>query len=240
MNGARRAVAFLTPLGGAVAPAPDALCWFPAVGAALGAGLGGLWWVTGRAWPPAVAAALVVAADLGLTGMLHLDGLVDSADGLLSHLPPERRLAVMAAPDVGAFGIAVAGAVLLTRWAAIASMHPSALLLAALWCLSRTAMAAIACLQPYAKPEGGLATAFLGGRPAAILVALIGGVVAAFVLAALWKGLPGPVAVLAALAAAAGVAGLARRRLGGFTGDVLGAAGLLAETVGLVVAAAKW
>jgi adenosylcobinamide-GDP ribazoletransferase len=146
----------------------------------------------------------------------------------------------MAAPDVGAFGIAVAGAVLLTRWAALASIHPAPLLLAALWCLSRTAMVAIASLQPYAKPEGGLASAFLGGRPALTLITLIGGLVAAFVLAALWKGRPGPVAVLAALAAAAGVAGLARRRLGGFTGDVLGAAGLLAETVGLVVAAAKW
>jgi adenosylcobinamide-GDP ribazoletransferase len=239
-NGARRAVAFLTPLGGAAAPTPDAFVWFPAVGAAVGAGLGGLWWATGRAWPPAVSAALVVAADLGLTGMLHLDGLVDSADGLLSHLPPDRRLSVMAAPDVGAFGIAVAGAVLLTRWAALASVRPSVLLLAALWCLSRTVMVAIASLLPYARPEGGLATAFLGGRPTVTLIALIGGLTTAFVLAALWKGLAGPVAVLAALAAATGVAALARRRLGGFTGDVLGAAGMLAETVGLIVAAAKW
>jgi cobalamin 5'-phosphate synthase/cobalamin synthase len=237
MMGARRAVAFLTPLGGAVAPAPDALPWFPIVGSAIGAALGGLWWATDRVWSPAVAASLVVAADLGLTGMLHLDGLVDSADGLLSHLDRSRRLEVMSAPDVGAFGIAVAGAVLLARWAALASMHPAPLLVAALWCLSRTAMAGIATLQPYARADGGLATAFLGGRPFA---ALLTGAVFAFVLAAFWKLLPGTVSVLAALLAAAAVAGLARRRIGGFTGDVLGAAGILAETVGLIVAAAKW
>jgi cobalamin 5'-phosphate synthase/cobalamin synthase len=238
MTGARRAVAFLTPLGGAVAPAPDALPWFPVVGLAIGGALGGLWWAAEQAWPPAVAAALVVAADLGLTGMLHFDGLVDSADGLLSHLDRPQRLNVMAAPDVGAFGIAIAGAVLLARWAALASIHPAPLLLAGLWCLSRTAMAVIATTQPYARAEGGLATAFLGrGRHT---VALASAVAAAFVLAGLWKALPGPVSVAAAIVTAAGVAALARRRIGGFTGDVLGAAGLLAETVGLVVAAAKW
>jgi cobalamin 5'-phosphate synthase/cobalamin synthase len=220
-----------------VAPAPDALPWFPIVGAAIGASLGGVWWAANRAWPPAVAASLVLAADLGITGMLHLDGLVDSADGLLSHLDRSRRLEVMSAPDVGAFGIAVAGAVLLARWAALASMRPAPLVVAALWCLSRTAMAGIATLQPYARAEGGLATAFLGGRPVA---ALLLGTVAAFVLAGFWKAVPGAMAVLAALLAATAVAALARRRIGGFTGDVLGAAGILAETVGLIVAAAKW
>src|SRR5204862_4098680 len=136
----RRALAFLTPLGGPAAPSPRALAWFPAVGAALGLALGGAWWVAARVWPPAAAAAVVVAADLALTGMLHLDGLVDSADGLLPHLPRDRRLAVMAAPDVGAFGIAIAAAVLLLRWSSFASRPPSVLLVAGLWCVSRTAM----------------------------------------------------------------------------------------------------
>ena len=62
-------------------------------------------WGTGGWWAPALAAALTVAVDLVLTGALHLDGLADTADGLLPHLDRARRLAVMAAPDVGAFAI---------------------------------------------------------------------------------------------------------------------------------------
>ena len=238
MNGMRRAVAFLTPVGGAATPAPDALAWFPVVGVAMGLALGGLWWLADRAWPAAVAAALVVGADLALTGLLHVDGLIDTADGLLPHLERSRRLAVMASPDIGAFGVAVAGVVLLARWAGVASLRPAPLLLAGLWCGSRTAMAVVARTQPYARVEGGLATAFLGGR--VDLLPLVAGVVASVVLAATWRFPAGLVAVVAGGVAVAGVVALARRRLGGFTGDVLGAAGVIGETVGLVVAAAKW
>ena len=232
----RRALAFLTPLGGAVAPAPGTLRWFPAVGAGLGVALGAGWLVADRLWPPLVAAALVVAADLAVTGMLHLDGLVDAADGLLPHLEPGRRLEVMAAPDAGAFGAGAAGAVLLLRWSALAAMAPSPLLLGGLWCGSRTAMATTALTRPYARPDG-LAGAFLGGSRAAVP---LGGAAAAVGMAWLGAGAAG-VAAVAALAAGAGaVVALAQRRIGGFTGDVLGAAGLVGETAGLVVAAARW
>jgi adenosylcobinamide-GDP ribazoletransferase len=237
-GGARQAVAFLTPLGGARAPSPAAFSWFPVVGAGLGLVLGGLWWLAGKGWPGSVAALLVVAADLGLTGLLHIDGLIDSADGLLPHLDRDRRLEVMARPEVGAFGVAVAGIVLLSRWASLASLRPAPLLLASLWAASRTTMAVAARTQPYARaPEGGLATAFLGrGR----LLPLLGGFAGALVVAAVWRPVAGPVSVAAGGLAAAAVIALARHQLGGFTGDVLGAAGVLGETVGLLVAAARW
>jgi adenosylcobinamide-GDP ribazoletransferase len=232
-------VAFLTPLGGAATPSPAALAWFPVVGAGLGLLLGGLWVLAGRAWPGPVAAAVVVAADLALTGLLHVDGLIDAADGLLPHLDRDRRLEVMAAPEVGAFGVAVAGAVMLARWASVASLRPAAFLLAGLWCGSRTTMAVAVRTQPYARTAegGGLATAFLGeGR----VVPLVAGGVASLALAAAWRPVVGPVAVAAGAMAAAGVVALSRRRIGGFTGDVLGAAGVLGETIGLLVAAARW
>jgi adenosylcobinamide-GDP ribazoletransferase len=64
---------------------------------------------------------------------------------------------------------------------------------------------------------------------------------AASVLLAAWWAVPaGPVAVLGSLGAFGLVLGLALRRIGGFTGDVLGAAGMVAESVGLLVAAARW
>lgn len=232
----RRALSFLTPLFGASEPRPETLTWFPFAGAALGLVLGAVWWGAERIWPAAVAAAIVVAADLALTGLLHVDGLADSADGLLPHLDRARRLEVMAAPDVGAFGVAAVVAVLLLRWAALATTAPSPLLLGGLWCASRTAMAVAARTVPYARP-GGLASAFLGGRT--LSTALIGTLLATG-LAFAGPGVAGIAAVAGVVAGAAGVVAVARRRIGGFTGDVLGASGIVGETTGLLVAAARW
>ena len=232
----RRAVSFLTPFGGAMAPSPGAIAWFPVVGAGLGLALGWLWVGGSRLWPATVAAGVVVAADLGLTGMLHLDGLADSADGLLPPMGSSRRLEVMADPSTGAFGVGTVAAVLLLRWVALAAMAPSVLLLAGLWCASRTAMAATVRLVPYARPAGGLASAFGTGRGAAC----VAGVVGAVALAGAGRGMAGVAAVTGSLVAAAAVVALARRRVGGFTGDVLGAAGMVGETAGLLVAAGRW
>ena len=231
----RRALSFLTPLGGATVPAPAALAWFPAVGAVLGLALGGVWWLADGLWAPPVAAAVVVAADLALTGMLHFDGLVDSADGLLPPLEQGRRLEVMADPAAGAFGVGVAVVVLLLRWASLATLAPAPWLLAALWCGSRLAMAVVAGGMPYARP-GGLAGAFLDGGRRRVPVA---GVLLVVVLVALGRG-DAVVGIVALGVAAAGVVVLALRRLGGFTGDVLGAAGVIGETAGLLAAAARW
>lgn len=232
----RRALAFLTPLLGAAEPRQETLGWFPLAGAVLGLALGGVWWGAERLWPAAVAAAIVVVADLALTGLLHVDGLADAADGLLPHLDRDRRLDVMTAPDVGAFGVATVGGVLLLRWAALAAMTPSPLLLGGLWCASRTAMAVTARTLPYARP-GGLATAFLGGP--AVPAAAVGAVLATG-LALAGAGVAGVVGVAAVVVGAAMVVALARRRLGGFTGDVLGAGSMVGETAGLLVAAARW
>jgi adenosylcobinamide-GDP ribazoletransferase len=197
-----------------------------------------------RAWSAPIDAAVVVVADLALTGMLHLDGLVDSADGLLPHLERARRLAVMAEPQVGAFGVVVAAGVLLLRFAALTSIRPHVLLLTGLWCLSRTFMAAVVGRQPYARP-GGLAEVYDSGASAGRRGA--GGrwphtlaVVVAVAALVGWRAVAAPFVAAAGIIAAIGVVVLARRRLGGYTGDVLGASGVVLETVGLVVAAARW
>jgi cobalamin 5'-phosphate synthase/cobalamin synthase len=244
----RRAVAFLTPLGRATVPDATSFMWFPVVGAAIGAVLGLLWWGLARVWPPEVVATVVVVADLGLTGMLHIDGLIDTADGLLPpHADRERRLQVMSDPAAGAFGTTATVAVLLLRWAGLSAIHPSVLLLVGIWAASRTLMAAVALTLPYARTEGGLASAFLapegaGTAPAATvrLVVVLSGACLALAGCLLWKPLGGAVTLVAEGAAGAAVVWLAVRRIGGFTGDVLGAAGVVAESVALVVAAARW
>jgi adenosylcobinamide-GDP ribazoletransferase len=232
----KAALGFLTPLGGASTPSPRAVRWFPVVGLLVGLAVGGVWRGAEELWTPAVAAALAVAADLAFTGMLHFDGLVDSADGLLPHLDRQRRLEVMAEPTVGAFGVVVAGVVLLLRWAALASMGANVLLVAGLWVLSRTLMATVLTSVPYARGEG-LASVFRGAGGTTVTLL---GVIAASVLVGRGIGLPVFAVLIAAWLAGSGVVALAWRRLGGFTGDVLGAAGVVAETVGLLVAAAKW
>ena len=237
----RAAIAFLTPLGGARPPSRRALYWFPVVGAVIGLALGGIWWGADRLWPPLVTAALVVAADLVITGLLHIDGLADSGDGLIAPMDRARRLDVMADPTTGAFGVATVAIVLVLRVAALTAITPAPLLLAAVWCASRTVMAVIARTLPYARTNG-LASAFLGGRP---LPVALGGTLLASALAIAGGGhlesrSVAVLAVGACLATGGLVAALAHRRLGGFTGDVLGAAGVLGETVALLVLAARW
>lgn len=237
MSSARAALGFLTIVGGSRQPVPAALGWFPLVGAVIGGFLGLLWVGADRVWPPLLSAVVVVVvADLFITGMIHFDGLVDSADGLLPHMARTRRLEVMAEPDIGAFGFGAGAVTLLARVAALSAISPKPLLLVAFWCGSRSLMAGVANSVPYAR-DTGLAQAFLGGRTLPYAAMGIG---ASGVVAWMSVGSLGVVALLIGLLGGCGVVALARRRLGGFTGDVLGAAGLVAETLALVVAAARW
>lgn len=245
----RKALAFLTPFGGAAVPTSGTLDWFPVVGVAIGLVVGAVWWLAARAWPPTAAAGIVVVSDIVLTGYLHLDGLADSADGLLPPMAPERRLEVMADPSVGAFGTVTLIAVLLLRFGALASAAPAPLVIGALWCGSRTAMAVVARCGHYARP-GGLATAFVdaGGGPtgarhrqlAGAVVPGVVGTVLALSMAIAGRGTHGLAAVGGEVVGSTFVVLLAQKRIGGFTGDVLGAAGVVGETIGLVVLAAKW
>ena len=93
---------------------------------------------------------------------LHLDGLADTADGLLAHVPTKDRLEIMAEPGVGSFAAVALGMALLTRAAALAALEPSPLLLGALYCSSRSVMVVASRSLPYARPEG-LVSAFLPG-----------------------------------------------------------------------------
>jgi adenosylcobinamide-GDP ribazoletransferase len=214
------------------------MAYFPLVGAAIGGSVGLAWRQARRSFPPLLAAALTTGADCALTGALHLDGLADTADGLLAHAPARSRLEIMSEPGVGAFAAVAVGVALITRVAALAALQPSPPLLAALYCSSRSAMVIGARSLPYAREEG-LVSAFLpreeGGGAA--LVAAVAGAGAALGLAAAVAGRRGAAAVVAGWGAAWLVMDSARRRIGGYTGDVLGAAGVCCETLGLVVAA---
>lgn len=228
------ALGFLTIVAGTHRPDERTLRWFPVVGALLGAVLALVWVAADEVWTPAVVAIVVVAADLALTGMLHVDGLADSADGLLPHLDRERRLEVMRTPDVGAFALAVVPTVLLARWVALATDLVDPLAFVAVWGASRTVMATVPALVPYARPEG-LASPFLAGARRWSVVWLV----PAGALLAVTHEVTGVIALMVGLGAAAVIVVRAHRALGGFTGDVLGAMAVVMETAMLVVLVAR-
>ena len=157
------AVAFLTVFGRGQAPQARGLWWFPLVGAGLGGVLAAIHWGAGELWPLLVVGILVVAADLILTGALHLDGLADSADGLLPPMDRDKRLAVMSRPDLGAFAVAAVVVVLGSRWAALTVDGIESLSLVPIWALSRTLVAVVPAVVPYARPAG-LAAPFWKGQ----------------------------------------------------------------------------
>src|SRR5258708_1581233 len=106
-----------------VAATPPALTWavalFPAIGAVLGALLGGLGLVLERALPTGPVAVLLLAANALVTGGLHLDGLMDTADGVFGGRTVERRLEIMRDSRIGAFGALAGGLALLGQYACL-------------------------------------------------------------------------------------------------------------------------
>ncbi len=211
--------------------------YFPLVGQGVGLACAGVWLAAGRLWPGLPAATLATAAGVLITGAFHEDGLADTADGLGGGQTPDRRLAIMKDSRIGAFGAIAVLLVIGLRIALLAGLAPSA----GAWALvlshggARAAAVVVMASLPYAGdpgaakiplspnpvrwPEAALALA-LGGWPILVL---------------------GPVRAVLAVGLAAGgataLALLARRLIGGQTGDVLGAVEQLAE-VGLLMGAA--
>jgi adenosylcobinamide-GDP ribazoletransferase len=221
--------------------AATAMALGPVVGAGLGAVAAGIVLaVRGAGGPVMIGAILAVAALVLLTRGLHLDGLADTVDGLGSYGDAERTLAVMKAPDVGPFGVAAIVLTLLTQVAAITALgaRPLWTVVAALATAVATGRLAItwACRNgvPPARPDG-LGAAVAGSVRTPVATALTIAVAALGVLAAPHRPWLGPLAVMGALLIAYGFQVHVIRRIGGITGDVLGALSELATCVSLVV-----
>ncbi len=191
-------------------------------------------------FPPFLNAVLIVAAWAALTGGLHLDGLADCADGLLPQVDRVRRLEILRDPRAGAFGvIALVLALLLKTATVAAAVAPvAALLLAPLWARWTLLLGA---RQPSARADG-LGARFATGLTPRILAQALASVLLATVLIVLWRGqlALAAMAILAAHGVAIAVIALARRRLGGATGDVLGLIVEGSEVAVLLVFAVQW
>ena len=191
---------------------------------ALAAGLG-----------PGLAAALALACAALTTGAMHEDGLADTADGLWGGWEKARRLEIMKDSHIGTYGVMALLLTTLARWSAVAALlaagHWPVLLAVA--ALSRAPMAVLLALLPNARGQG-LSQSV--GRPTARAAAL------SCAVALIGAGLcTGTVALPMGLAVAGSsviLARLAVAKIGGQTGDILGASQQLAELAALATATA--
>ncbi|HYO83214.1 MAG TPA: adenosylcobinamide-GDP ribazoletransferase [Bryobacteraceae bacterium] len=222
------AIQFLTiiPIRGGGSSLGSSALFFPLVGAGLGATGGGILEVSRGYLPFSLVCLLVLVFWILITGGLHEDGFADCADALRAWRTPEKMLAIMKDSRVGAHGALALILLVLVRWealSAIAVAEPAAL--TAALALGRTAIVALLwCAPPAGSGSAVAASASLSTATA--LLAMAQG--AAF---ALLSG--GRLASLL-LGGATAIVLLSRRyfvaRIGGVTGDCLGATALVVET----------
>jgi adenosylcobinamide-GDP ribazoletransferase len=211
--------------------------WFPVIGLMLGivAALAG-WLMQRLGVPPLLMSVLLVTLMLSFSGGLHLDGLSDTADGFLSSRTRDRTLEIMRDSHVGAMGVLAIVVMILLKFAAIASVGyrgvvPAALLMPV---AGRCALVFQMAVLPYAR-QSGLASVFYERRPrwsaawaACVLAVAACGATGLIRGAVIWG-----VCVIGSLVFSSYV----YRKIGGATGDTLGAACEWVEAVPVVLLA---
>ena len=228
MKGFRAAVGLLTRVPSRPGPETEkAIPWLPVVGALVGAVVALVYIALRSATTPLAAAAVAIGAGMLVTGAFHEDGLADTADAFGADVSRPRRLEILKDPRHGTFGVAALVVSVVARIAGIAALSRTAALVAlpAAHAVSRAAPALQLWVLPAATPTGlGATYAEPVGRRSA-LPAAGAGVLVAVVLLGVWS-LP---ALAVAATVAAGMGWLAMRKIGGITGDVLGATQQLVE-----------
>ena len=236
------ALQFLTilPLPRGFSPDEQALGgsipFFPVVGLAIGAAVALTDWGLGFLFPVGVTSVFAVILLIAVSGGLHTDGLADTADGFFSSRPRERILEIMRDSRTGPMGVAAVVCVVALKIALIASVSgPSRVWLLLLMPVAgRSALLVQMALLPYARSEGLVGIFHRNCVRSHALWALIFLAVAG----GLAGGVPGLVAGLGSFLFTLLFSGYVRRRIGGLTGDTLGAACELTELAPALVASA--
>jgi len=222
---------FPTPIPHEVATkaSGQSLTYFPLVGLILGAILLGLHYGLILVLPAPVVNALLITALVILTGAHHLDGLIDTCDGVIAGKSKKERLAIMSDSQVGAFGIVGVFLVLLLKYVSLCwvPILPALLLMPT---LSRWATVGTIFAFPYAKASGMGAAFKRGANWQRLTIATVIALIVAVVLLKWW----GLMLMAALWLIVFGSASYFRSRLGGLTGDNYGAVNELAEVLVLL------
>ncbi len=210
---------------------------FPLVGLLIGASVGYLLMLMGQVMHPLAASAIAVGVDGALTGLLHLDALADSADGLIPHLTPQRRLEVMQDPRTGAFGVAVIVIVELSRFAAMSTPFRPVIAIGVCYGFSRSLMALGILCTPSAKENSILVDLFGDITRRArntIVLSVFAQLVILIGLGWLEVGTKALVGFAFGTIIFLLVLFRSKRAINGSTGDVIGAGGMVGEVAFLL------
>ena len=208
--------------------------FFPVVGLTIGVIVAGCSWLLAFVVPQMVVAAMVVTLLAIMTRGLHLDGLADTADGFWSVSDRQRTLEIMKDSYTGAMGVIAIACILLLKFACLSAMDPDVLWqgVSLMVLTSRCMMVLPISLLPYARKEGGLGKLFYETRSAFNALWAV-----SFVLMAGWfiADLAGIVAVVASVFVTMAFGYYCKWKIGGVTGDTIGATSELTEVVTALV-----
>lgn len=210
--------------------------WFPVVGAAVGLAVAGVYAAARIAFPSLLASCIAVAFGIWITGAFHEDGLADTADGFGGRRSREEVLHIMGDPRLGTYGVTALALDVILRVGSVAALDgwSALVIIPTAHAISRAAAVLVSATERTARDEGSAATyrSHLTRREVVICtaVAVAIGVVA--------LGAVAVVAIGAAALTTTFLARLARRRIDGLTGDVLGAVQQTAEIAVLLVGVA--
>jgi len=206
--------------------------YFPVVGIIIGLILAGLYWLLRLILPSAVVSGLLLICLVVLTGGLHLDGFVDTCDGIAGHKTPEARWQVMHDSRAGAFGIVGVCCLLIVKYVSLNSV-PDSLMMATLVLMpvvSRWAMVYAVFAYPYARPSGlGKVFKEMASRRRLAIATLV-----ALAVVIPWFRLAGLVIMLGVWVIVVAMAAYLKRKFSGLTGDTYGAINEVAE-VGVLI-----
>ncbi|CCB67023.1 adenosylcobinamide-GDP ribazoletransferase [Hyphomicrobium sp. MC1] len=217
---------------------PRSAKYMPLVGALIGATVGLVMLAATAVFPASVAVVISLVASVLLTGALHEDGLADTVDAFGGGSNVERRLEIMKDSRIGTYGVLALIAVLALKGTSLAAIGPVAVIGALITSYAGGRLAAVLALAflPYAGGDNvKVSRTPVRMTRGELIVAIVTGLaVGPFVMsiAAFFA------ATVVAFAAAAVIVILAQRKIGGYTGDVLGAVEQVYETAFLAVAAA--
>lgn len=214
--------------------------WFPLIGCVVGAIGGAIYLGAAAIWAPGLAALIALAAMVLVTGAFHEDGWADAFDGLFGGWTVERRLEIMRDSRIGTYGALSLLLLLAAKWQALASLPPAEAfpVLVAAHAMARWSTLVLARSLPYVREQGPMKPVASGIGAVELGIGTLSAVLVLSLLAtcsSLWLVALGTAATLVLMA---GAALLFRARIGGITGDCLGAANQAIELLWLLMAAA--
>ncbi|QBE63127.1 adenosylcobinamide-GDP ribazoletransferase [Pseudoduganella lutea] len=218
--------------------------YFPLVGLVVGVIVAAVYWAAAQVLPPAIAVLLSTAAGIYLTGAFHEDGFADTCDGMGGGLTRERALEIMKDSRIGAYGAIGILLLLAIKCAALAHLSPLATVAALCVAhpLSRLMAASLIWRMDYARAEGKakpMAQQMTGTEFAIATLCCVPAVAAAGGLGWLdWRGIV--LGIVAMVFVTLWFARKLRQRLGGYTGDCLGAVQQMAEAAFYLCVLARW